>query len=280
MRPNPVVRGLVPGLGKAAALAAIALWSLGPIVLVVMASVRPDREIFDPTQTSFTFTTANYVRLVQGWGVFFRGMGNSAIVTLGATALATVASALAGYAYSRYRSRAMAASIAGLVFLRLIPPIVLTLPLFPIVNWLRLSDTHLVLILLYAAFFVSLGSVVMRTFMDQVPRELDEAAVVDGAGLFQILLRVIAPVAAPGMVAVAIFVAVFSWNEYLFAFIFTGNRAKTAPLVLSEMAGSIDGVEWGVLFAATTLHLVPVLLFVLLAQRHLVEGLAAGSTKG
>ena len=266
--------------GKAVALLLIAAWSLGPIALVVLSSVRPDREIFDPSQTSFTLTADNYVRLVREWGVFFRGMSNSAIVTVGATVLATVASALAGYAYSRRRTAGMATSIAGLVFLRLIPPIVLTLPLFPIINWLRLSDTHLVLILLYAAFFVSLGSVVMRTFMDQVPRELDEAAVVDGARLPQILLWVIAPVAAPGMVAVAIFVAVYAWNEYLFAFIFTANRAKTAPLVLAEMAGSIDGVEWGVLFAATTLHLIPVLAFVLISQRRLVEGLAAGSTKG
>ena len=104
----------------------------------------------------------------------------------------------------------MAGSAAALIVLRLIPPIVLTLPLFPMVAWLRLSDTHLVLILLYATFFVSLGTIVMRTFMDQVPREMDEAALVDGAGRLQLLTRVIAPLAAPGMVAVAIFVVVFA----------------------------------------------------------------------
>ena len=96
----------------------------------------------------------------------------------------------------------------------------------------------------------------------------------------QVLTRVIAPLAAPGMVAVAIFVVVFAWNDFLFAFIFTAQRAKTAPLVLAEMTGAIDGVEWGVLFAATTLHLVPVLLMVVLLQRWLVDGLTAGSTKG
>ena len=120
----------------------------------------------------------------------------------------------------------------------------------------------------------------MRTFMDQIPRELDEAATVDGAGALQIITRIIVPLAAPGMVAVAIFVAVFAWNDYLFAFIFTANSAKTAPLALAEMSGAIDGVEWGTLFAATTIHLAPVLAFVVLAQRHLVEGLTAGSTKG
>ena len=156
----------------------------------------------------------------------------------------------------------------------------MTLPLFPIVNWLGLSDTHLVLILLYATFFVSLGTVLMRTFMDQFPRELDEAAALDGASRLTILRKVIAPLAMPGMLAVAVFVIVFSWNEFLFAFIFTATKAKTAPLVISEMIGSIDGVDWGILFAAATVQLVPVLLFVVFMNRYLVAGLTAGSTKG
>ena len=266
--------------GKTVALAAIALWSLGPILMVVSASFRPDREIFDPGQHSFTLTLINYQHLATGWAQFFRGLTNSALITAGAALLATFASALAGYAYSRLQRRWMAASAAGMVFIRLIPPIVLTLPLFPIVNRLHLADTHLVLILLYATFFVSLGTVVMRTFFDQIPREMDEAAVVDGASAWQVIRLVVAPLAAQGMVAVAIFVVVFAWNEYLFAFIFTANNAKTAPLVLAEMTGAIDGVEWGVLFAATTLHLIPVLAFVIVAQRRLVDGLTAGATKG
>ncbi|MER9231619.1 carbohydrate ABC transporter permease [Mesorhizobium sp. M0622] len=163
---------------------------------------------------------------------------------------------------------------------RLIPPIVVTLPLFPVVNRLGLNDTHLVLILLYASFFVSLGTVLMRTFIDQVPRELDEAAVLDGARPLTILVKIILPLVAPGMLAVAVFVVVFAWNEFLFAYIFTANHAKTAPLVLSEMISSIDGVDWGVLFAASIVQLLPVLVFVVLMNRFLVAGLTAGATKG
>ncbi len=271
---------MLRSIGKTIALAAIALWSLGPIALMVAASVRPDREIFDPRGTTVTLTVEHYRALAATWSEFFRGLVNSGLVAAGAATLAVIASGLAGYAYSRLQRRWMAGSVAALIVLRLIPPIVLTLPLFPIVNWLHLADTHAVLILLYAGFFVSLGTVVMRTFMDQIPREMDEAAVIDGASRLQVLTRVIAPLAAPGMVAVAIFVIVFAWNDFLFAFIFTADRAKTAPLVLAEMTGAIDGVEWGVLFAATTLHLVPVLLFVVLVQRWLVDGLTAGATKG
>ena len=108
------------------------------------------------------------------------------------------------------------------------------------------------LIILYATFFVSLGTLVMRTFIDQIPRELDEAASVDGATQAQIIRKIVLPLSAQGMVAVAVFVIVFAWNEFLFAFIFTATRAKTAPLVISEMIGAVEGVEWGVLFAAST----------------------------
>jgi multiple sugar transport system permease protein len=147
-------------------------------------------------------------------------------------------------------------------------------------NWLRLNDTHVALIVLYATFFVSLGTLLMRTFIDQVPRELDEAAVIDGAGRLRLLVGIIVPLVTPGMLALAVFVVVYAWNEFLFAFIFTATRAKTAPLVISEMIGSIDGVDWGVLFAASTVQLIPVLVFVVLMNRYLVAGLSTGATKG
>ena len=158
----------------------------------------------------------------------------------------------------------------------------ITLPLFPIVNWLRLNDTHLVLIVLYATFFVSLGTLLMRTFIDQIPRELDEAAhdrrrrpPDDLLGGSSCRWR------AQGMLAVAVFVIVFAWNEFLFAFIFTSTRAKTAPLVISEMIGSFDGVDWGVLFAASTVQLAAgYAVRRCSCRRYLVAGLTAGAIKG
>lgn len=266
---------------KAVAMALVLVWSLVPIVLIFVSSFKADRDIFAaPPVLLFEPTLSNYFALWNRWGDFFHGLLNSAIVTIGATLLAVVTSALAGYAYSRFRHPLLSFSAFFLIFIRLIPPIVITLPLFPAVNVLRLNDTHLVLIVLYATFFVSLGTLVMRTFMDQIPRELDEAAHMDGATRVQILRKIIFPLSAQGMVAVAVFVIVFAWNEFLFAFIFTTTNAKTAPLVISEMYGAVEGVEWGVLFAASTIQLLPVLLFVILAQKHLVAGLTAGATKG
>ena len=273
-------RGLV-AFGKGLAVAMILLWSLGPIALILASSLKQERDIFAvPPTLTFSPTFQHYAALWERFPEFFAGLLNSLIVTVMATLLAVAASLLAGYAYSRFRTPWLAASAFGLIVVRLIPPIVVTLPLFPVANALGLNDTHLWLSVLYASFFVSLGSFVMRSFIDQIPRELDEAAAVDGASRLRTLVRIIAPLAAQGMLAVAVFVIVYAWNEFLFAFIFTSTRARTAPLVLAEIVGNFDGVEWGVLFAAATVQLLPVLVFVWITQRWLVAGLTAGATKG
>jgi multiple sugar transport system permease protein len=275
-RRNPTINAV-----RAIALVLVVIWSLGPIFLVLTASLKPARDIFVyPPRWLVWPTFENYSGLWRRWPEFFGHLGNSLVVTLLATLLAIVASALAGYVYSRHRSRLITASAFFMIFIRLVPPIVVTLPLFPAVNWLRLNDTYTILVLLYASFFVSLGAMIMKAFIDQIPRELDEAALVDGASEWQVVGRVILPIAAQGLVAASVFVFVFAWNEFTFAFIFTTTKAKTAPLTLAEITGAIDGVEWGALFAATTLHLLPALIFVLLTQKYLIAGLTAGATKG
>jgi multiple sugar transport system permease protein len=268
-------------LGRAIAVIAILLWSLVPIAFIMISSFKPERDIFaTPPTLTFGPTLQHYSDLWVKWGGFFAGLTNSLIITVLATGLALLVSTMAGFAYSRRRSRAMAGSAVSLIAVRLIPPVVLTLPLFPIINALKVNDTHLVLIVLYATFFVSMGTLLMRTFIDQIPQELDEAVLVDGGTYLTIFRSVVVPLCLQGMMTVTVFVTVFSWNEFLFAFVFTSSRAKTAPLVISEMIGSFDGVQWGVLFAASTVQLAPILLFVILAQKHLVAGLMSGAIKG
>src|SRR4051794_169439 len=204
-RPSPA--SLAMGAGKLVAVLLLLCWSLVPILLIVSSSLKPARDIFAvPPRIVFTPTLQHYADLWSQWGVFFKGLANSLVITAGATLLAVAASVAAGFAYSRRRTRRVASTAALLVGLRVIPPIVITLPLFPIVNRLGLADTHLVLVILYATFFVSMGSLLMRGFIDQIPRELDDAAVVDGAGLMTLLWRIIVPLAVPGMLAVAVFV--------------------------------------------------------------------------
>ncbi|HMR33811.1 MAG TPA: carbohydrate ABC transporter permease [Geminicoccaceae bacterium] len=262
-------------------LLAVVFWSGFPILFIVLSSLKQSRDIFIfPPVWIFEPTFEHYVELWQKWPDFFTYMRNSLIIACFATLLAVTGATLAGYVYSRYRSRLLTASAFFLIAVRLFPPIVITLPLFPTADWLGLSDTHLLLVLLYATFFVSLNTVIMKTFIDGLSTELDDAARVDGATEWQTLWRVILPLTAQGMVAAAVFVFVFSWNEFLFAFIFTTSNAKTTPLIISELMGALTGVDWGMLFAAVSLQLVPIGIFVIVLQRFLIAGLTAGSLKG
>jgi multiple sugar transport system permease protein len=266
---------------RAAVLGLVVLWSAVPILFVVASSFKTNQQIFAyPPVLLFSPTLVHYRDLFARWPDFPRVMGNSVAVTAGATLLCVAASLLAGYVYARVRTRGVAASAFYMVGIRLLPPIVVTLPLFPAADRLGLSDTRTVLIVLYAAFFVSLCTLLLKSFIDTIPEELDQAARIDGATDWTILLRIVLPLSAQGLVAASVFVTVYAWNEYLFAFIFTTTRAKTAPLLLSEMMSSLTGVDWGVLFAAVTLQLVPIVVFVILVQRFLVAGLTSGAMKG
>jgi multiple sugar transport system permease protein len=268
-------------LARGVFLAFMLVWSVGPILFIVLSSFKRQVDIFVyPPKLIFTPTIDNYLKLASQWDGFFKAMGNSLIVAVGATILAGVVSFLGGYAYSRYRSRLTSWSAVYMIAVRVLPPIVVTLPLFPVVDRLGLSDTHILLILLYATFWVSLNTMIMKNFFDQIPYELDEAAYVDGATEWQLVSRILLRLTMQGMAAGSIFVFVYAWNEYLFAMIFTTNHAKTAPLILSELMGAIDGTVWGVLFAGVTLQLAPVVLLVTLARRYLIAGLTAGSVKG
>lgn len=274
-----VKRWLVHAL-RLLALAAVLVWSGFPILLVLWSSLRQPRDIFAGGGDLLSLTTRNYVNLWQRWPDFFHNLANSLVIALSATALTLVVSFLAGYVYSRRDGRLLTASAFFMILVRLLPPIVITLPLFPAVNWLLLNDTRTVLVILYCAFFLSLGTWIMKAFVDQLPRELEEAAAIDGAGLWQTLWLIVLPLSYAGLIATSVFIMVFAWNDFLFAFIFTAVDAKTAPLVISEMVGAIDGVDWGILFAAATLQLVPILIFVILVQKYLIAGLTAGTVKG
>ncbi len=257
------------------------IWSLFPIAMVVLASVKPPREIFAvPPTLVFAPSLDSYVKLWREWPAFFADMRNSLIITVGATLVCVTVSTAAGYVYSRFAGKWLTASAFAMVVVRMLPPIVVTLPLFPVFSWLRVNDTHLLLVLLYATFFVSLATWIMRAFIDQVPRELDESATVDGATVLQVLRHVILPLTLNGIVAASLFVIVYAWNEFIFALVFTTRNARTTPLVISEILSTVEGVDWGVLFAAATIQLVPVLLFVLAAQRFVIAGLTAGAVKG
>jgi multiple sugar transport system permease protein len=263
--------------------ALIVVWSLGPMLLLLLGSLKQPAEVLAvPPKLFFQPTLDNYLNLFRHWPQYPAAFANSLIITVSATLLTVFVSGLAGWVYSRHKSPMLTATAFFMILVRMIPAVVLVVPLFPVINWLGLNDTHIVLVLLYSAFFVSVCTWIMKVFVDQIPRELEETAQIDGAGLWQTLCKVIFPLVAPGAAAASVFIFVFAWNEFVTAFIFTTTNAKTAPILLAEMmTGNVNtGVDWGVVFAGTCVQLLPIMIFVLLMHRYLIAGLTAGGVKG
>jgi multiple sugar transport system permease protein len=259
----------------------ILLWSGFPILMVLLSSFKNPREIFDfPPSFVFKPSLMNYLKLAREWPEFFDTLLNSLIITAGSVLLTVFLSFLAGYAYSRFKSRVLTMSAFFMLVVRMLPPIVITIPLYPVFSALGLFDKHITLIVLYTVFFLSLGTFLMKSFIDQIPLELDESAYMDGARRSQVILRIILPLSTHGFMATSTFVLIFAWKEYMYALLFTTTSAKTAPLIISEMLGAVVGVSWGPLFAAATLQLIPILMYVFFVQRILAEGMMLGSVKG
>jgi multiple sugar transport system permease protein len=262
-------------------LAVVLLWSGLPILLVLMSSVKDPKTIFEsPPRFIFRPTLYNYSELIGTRPDFFLALINSVIVTFGATLIVIVCATLAGYAFSRYRSTFFTTSAFSMLAIRLLPPIVATIPLFYWINNMGLQDNHFTLSFIYASFFISLGTWIMKCFMDTIPRELEEAAVVDGASTIQLLLIIIVPLSVHGIITISIFTVIYAWKEYLWASILTSLQAKTAPVIIADMQGALMGVDWGLVFAAVAIQYLPLAFFILFMQRFIVRGITIGAVKG
>lgn len=261
-------------------LGAALTWAFFPVLYIVISSFRLPTNIWNyPPELRGPYSLQNYRDLFEGWPAFVDNLRNSALITVGTSALTLLCAFPAAYAFSRFRVKWLRGPAFFLIAVRLLPPIAITIPMFPMLNEVGLIDKHVTLILLYAAFEVSLGTWLLKTFIDEVPLELEEAAMVDGCSMRQVLWHVVVPLSSPGLVAVIVLTSVFAWNEYLFAFIFTSSAARTAPIALAEFLGAFMGVAWGSLLAAATIHLIPMLALVWTVQRFLVRGMQVGAIR-
>lgn len=202
---------------------------------------------------------------------------NSAVIAILNTVLVVFTGSLAAYSIARFKTGGNNLSF-WILSIRMIPPIVVTVPLFIALNKLRMIDTHLALILLYTTLNLPLAVWIMRAFFMEIPGELEESAMIDGCSRMQALWRIVLPLARPGLAATAIFCFIFSWNEFLFALIFTRIVAKTAPLAMTTLMTERE-IYWGNICAGATLVIVPVIVFSLIVQKHIVRGLTFGAIK-
>ncbi len=203
---------------------------------------------------------------------------NSLIICIISTLLTITLGTLSAYGFSRFKIKGKDDLLFFILSTRMLPPVVVVIPVFLMFRSLRLTDTHLGLILLYTAFNVSFAVWVLKGFIDEIPTEYEEAAMVDGYTRFEAFRKIVLPQAATGMAATAVFCFIFAWNEYAFAFLLTRNTAQTVPAWLPYQMGVL-GYDWGAAAAGTFLFLLPVMIFTILLRKHLVRGISFGAIR-
>lgn len=261
------------------AVVAFVIWVLIPIYAVFSNSLKPSLIIFSSPPKWIFHPTFEHYRHVLGRLRFDRYLENSLIVAVGSTSLALIIGTPAAYAFARMRMRGREFLAFLILFSRMVPAFVLVVPMFLIFSHLHLVNTYRALILAHTTFELPLVIWLMRSFFEDLPAELEEAARVDGASRFGAFLRVALPLSAPGLTSTAILCMLFSWNEFLFALVLSGPSTRTMPVGVSSFIGTVS-IDWGGSSAAAVLAMIPIFVLGLAVQRFLVRGLTMGAVKG
>lgn len=260
--------------------ALLLLFTLGPFAWMLWVSFasRPDHVL----QGTASYSLSNYTNVLTSdtlhFGAYFR---NSMVIALIASVGVTVISSVAGYAVSRIRFPGRLAVPILVLAMSMFPPISIVGYLYKLFADAGLLNTHLALILPYMALTVSLGLWINLSYFAQIPVELDEAALVDGAGRLTVLVRVILPIARPGVFSAFLLVFIACFNEFLFALMLTLDyHAQTLPVGIAMFEGLHGEIPWGNLMAAASLATLPLVLLTVVFQRYIVQGLTGGAVKG
>jgi ABC-type glycerol-3-phosphate transport system permease component len=261
--------------------ALLALQAAFPFFWMVSTSFKPPAEVFaqppafipdDPTWDNFRrlFTATNFL-------VYFK---NSLIVSGLAVLLTMIVSAAGAYSLTRF-SYLGREKIAGLILCTyMFAPIMVVIPFFILVKKLGIENTHFALVLAFTSFCLPFTLWLMRAFFATIPLELEEAALVDGAGRVRALIYVVLPLALPGIIATSIFTFILAWNDYIFTrILITSDELKTLPVGVQDLFHSAL-IDWGLIMAAGMMITIPALLFFLSVQRYLIRGWGAGGVKG
>jgi multiple sugar transport system permease protein len=268
-------------LGRPLAFGAALVCAVIPLLWMVSTSLKTNREITqDGTLVPHSFTFANYRSLFSG-REFGSYLTNSVVVTAASVLVALVLGTHAAYAVARFRLWRGTERWIGFALLitRIVPPIVVVVPIFLLAQGFGVLNSRLGLIVVYSAFNVSVVVWMMESFFREIPVDLEEAAMVDGDTRFAAFRRIVLPLAAPGLVATGIFAIIVTYNEFLFALVLTSTpAAETMPVGAATLIGRIN-IDWGAMSAAGVIGALPILLFSALVQKHLVRGLTMGAVK-
>lgn len=262
-------------------LAAMVVIAVFPILWMFDSSLKGQSEIYSspPTFAIERVTFENYIRVIFDSGIP-RAFLNSVIISVTATFLTVVLGCLAGYGFSRYRFKGKKAMYVGLLYGQMMPAVVLIIPIYLVFSKIGLMDTHFSLILPDVAITVPLATLMLKGFFDGVSIELEEAARLDGASKLGILCRIVIPIARPGLISVAIYTFLATWEEFIFALNLTNSEnVRTLPIAINMFKGEFI-IDWGAIMASGAVISIPVILIFVLCNKVFVKGIAEGSVKG
>lgn len=259
---------------------AIVLIALGPFLWLILTSLTPSADIAarGVALTPQGWSIDNYTRLIEQTS-FLGNMGHSLIVALGTVVVGLVVSVTAAYAFSRFRFVGRRALMLQFLLVNMFPVVLLILPLFIIMRKIGILDTHVGLILANATTAIPFAVWMLTSYVNAIPKSLDEAAMIDGCSRLKALRRVILPLAVPGIISTGIYIFITAWNEYLYALTLGGRNVRTVTVAIQTLIGEYQ-IEWGLLAAGGVVGALPATLLFLLVQRRLVGGLTQGAVKG
>ena len=261
-----------------AGIALVLAWTLPPFLYLVMLSIKPERILIERSQVFFWPTLERYRDFV-GSGLALPIWNSLVTSTLGSVGT-LVLGGLAALTFSFLEFRGKTLLFLLILLPRMFPPVTTLIPIQLMLKTLGLIDTRLALIILFTGFEIPLAIWVMRTFLDEIPRELTESAALDGASLPAIIARIILPLSGPGLLAAFILSFIFNWNEFLFPLIVTSFNARTGSVAIMSFTAGYKKLQWGALATLGVVMTIPVILFVLAFRASLIRGFTAGALKG
>ena len=264
----------------------VAVITLFPIFYMISTSLKPAAEIetLNPHLFPSHPTLANYRAVINGSAAgipYLTFLKNSLFVTVTAVVLSSVIALIAAIAVARFRFRFRTTYLIMLLIVQMLPQQALVIALFLDYRSWNLLDSLVGLIFVYTSFALPVTIWMLRNFVAAVPKEMEEAAAIDGAGPFKVFWKVLLPLVAPGLIATSVFAFIFAYNEFVFAltFLLTDEAKYTLPLFVQYFYAR-NGADWGAIMASSTLFTIPVMVFFLLVQRRMANGLVAGAVKG
>jgi len=275
--------------GWAAFATIVSLIYFFPVLWIILTAFKTHNDALAvPPKWLFTPTLENFIAVFSrvmtyqgaaantGFDLFFF---NSIFIAMTSVAVALVLGTVAAYGFSRYPLKGNDTYLFIILTTRMLPPIVVIIPIFVMFREAGLSGTYVGIILLYTAFNLPFTIWMMKSFFDELSREVEDAARMDGSSEIKVFFKICLPQVIPGLAATAVFGLILTWNEYLFALLLTGVETRTVPVAMGQTIGGAIGVRWGLLAAIETLFLVPVVLVTFLLQNQLLRGVTFGTIR-